>query len=222
MRSLAFAQVTGVATQVCRVVTPAAGGASSTGGPICIAIPVQGSCLKHPPGDRQPRLGPQNPQMLFKSGERLLGTERALLLAALGLVPAVAPWALGFLQLWRSRRAASPCMPPTCGHRHVQVTKKALLLPLCPCTVGCMSRKDLCFDLGLSRVTFLRCSHVTGSELLDDYVQHSIPGAYRDAWFRCARLQCLERIIHRKRNNATPVRPLELHMLRLFIWIQAQ
>jgi hypothetical protein len=69
------------------------------------------------------------PVMLFKSGERLLGTERALLLAALGLVPAVAPWALGFLQLWRS-------------------------------------------------------SHVTGSELLDDYVQHSIPGAYRDAWFR--------------------------------------
>ena len=32
-------------------------------------------------------------------------------------------------------------------------------------------------------------SHVTGSELLDDYVQHSIPGAYRDAWFRWACLQ---------------------------------
>ena len=143
-----FCHLTGVATQVCRFVTPAGGGASSTGDPICIAIPVQGSCPNHPPGDRQQRLGPHNLQMLFKSGERLLGTERALLLAALGLVPAVAPWALGFLQLWRSRRAGPPCMPRTCSHRHVQATKNALLLPLCPCIAVCMSRKGPCFDLG--------------------------------------------------------------------------
>ena len=54
----------------------------------------------------------QHPQMLFKSGERLLGTERAAALAALGLVPAVAPWALDFLQLWRSRRAGFPPHAP--------------------------------------------------------------------------------------------------------------
>ncbi len=46
-------------------------------------------------------------QMLFGSGERLLGTERAFILAALGLIPAVAPWALDFLQLWRARCAVS-------------------------------------------------------------------------------------------------------------------
>jgi hypothetical protein len=69
------------------------------------------------------------PAMLFGSGERLLGTERALMLAALGLVPAVAPWALDFLQLWRA-------------------------------------------------------SHVTGSELLSDYIAHAIPGENRDEWYR--------------------------------------
>jgi hypothetical protein len=53
--------------------------------------------------------------MLFKSGERLLGTERAGALAALGLVPAVAPWALDFLQLWRSRRATCPYVPRNYG-----------------------------------------------------------------------------------------------------------
>ena len=161
--------------------------------------------------------------MLFKSGERLLGTERALLLAALGLVPAVAPWALGFLQLWRSRRAASPCMPRTCSHRHLQTAKERLLRPLCRSMWWCACLgKTFASTWGLPRVTFVHCSHVTGSELLDDYVQHSIPGAYRDAWFRWARHQCLESTIYCKINSATPVRPSELHMLRLFIWIQAQ
>lgn len=42
-------------------------------------------------------------QMLFSSGERLLGTQNALLLSALGLVPQIAPWALDFLHLWRAR-----------------------------------------------------------------------------------------------------------------------
>lgn len=50
---------------------------------------------------------PHCAQMLFGSGERLLGTERAFILAALGLIPAVAPWALDFLQLWRARCAVS-------------------------------------------------------------------------------------------------------------------
>lgn len=69
------------------------------------------------------------PVMLFSSGERLLGTQNVLLLAALGLVPQVAPLALDFLHLWRA-------------------------------------------------------SHVTGSELLDDYTSHIIPPEARDAWFR--------------------------------------
>lgn len=46
-------------------------------------------------------------QMLFSSSERLLGTEHALLLALVGLVPPVAPWALDFLHLWRARCAPS-------------------------------------------------------------------------------------------------------------------
>lgn len=69
------------------------------------------------------------PMMLFSSGERLLGTERALLLAAIGLVPQIAPWALDFLHLWRA-------------------------------------------------------SHVTGSELLQDYIQKVVPGGVRDEWYR--------------------------------------
>jgi len=47
------------------------------------------------------------PMMLFSSSERLLGTEHALLLALVGLVPPVAPWALDFLHLWRARCAPS-------------------------------------------------------------------------------------------------------------------
>jgi hypothetical protein len=66
-----------------------------------------------------------NLQMLFKSGERLLGTERALALAALGLVPAVAPWALDFLQLWRSRRAA----PTHALHSRVHHCVKIVIKP---------------------------------------------------------------------------------------------
>ena len=46
---------------------------------------------------------PSRAQMLFGSGERLLGTEAALGLAALGLLPPLAPWALAFLHLWRRR-----------------------------------------------------------------------------------------------------------------------
>lgn len=42
------------------------------------------------------------PMMLFCSGERLLGTQNALLLAVGGLIPQVAPWALDFLHLWRA------------------------------------------------------------------------------------------------------------------------
>lgn len=42
------------------------------------------------------------PVMLFFSGERLLGTQNALVLAAVGLVPPIAPWALDFLHLWRA------------------------------------------------------------------------------------------------------------------------
>lgn len=47
--------------------------------------------------------GPVGTQMLFCSGERLLGTQNVLLLAALGLVPQIAPLALDFLHLWRAR-----------------------------------------------------------------------------------------------------------------------
>ncbi len=28
------------------------------------------------------------------------------------------------------------------------------------------------------------CSHVTGSELLSDYISHAVPGPQRDEWFR--------------------------------------
>lgn len=89
--------------------SPRAGGGATTTGSILCFSSVYGHKLlrketRHAPDNTDG--ASRNPQMLFKSGERLLGTERAVALAALGAVPAVAPWALDFLQLWRSRRAA--------------------------------------------------------------------------------------------------------------------
>lgn len=64
-------------------------------------------------------------QMLFSSSERLLGTEHALLLALVGLIPPVAPWALDFLHLWRARCAPSPFAPRVDPLR-CQITRMSL------------------------------------------------------------------------------------------------
>lgn len=197
---------------------PAAGGASSTGDPSCIALPalpVQKASARRPPIAARP----SKPADAVQVGGAAAG--HGARAAAGGAGPRARRRALGprlpaavAQQARRPPMHASHLQPPSCA-RHQECTAAAAV-PLH--VVVCMSRKGVCFDLGLIHIGALQpCDGVRATGRLCA-AQHT--GRIQGCLVQVVAPSMSERTSYCQHDNATPVRPL--HILRLFLWIQAQ